>query len=124
MALKQGNVATFRATSQRYREDICQRHDVRAQRRDVPEDVTKQRCDVGYQRRDVLEDATNQRRDVGFPCRDVPEMFKINARRWELKSRRSRGTQNQRRDVRFSHRDFPEKGKIDVATLRPNVATL
>ena len=78
MALKQGNVATFGATSRRYREDICQRRDVRAQRRDVPEDVTKQRRDVGYQRRDVPEDVTNQRRDVGFPRRDVPEMFKIN----------------------------------------------
>ena len=29
LALKQGNVATFGATSRRYREDICQRRDVR-----------------------------------------------------------------------------------------------
>ena len=77
MALKQGNVATFGATSRRYREDICQCRDVRAQRRDVPEDVTKQCRDVAYQRRDVPETANNQRRDVGFSHRNVPEKFKI-----------------------------------------------
>ena len=71
LALKQGNVVTFEATSRRYREDICQR-------RDVPKDVSKQRRDVAHQRHNVPETANNQRRDVGFSRRDVLEMFIIN----------------------------------------------
>ena len=47
--LKQDNVATFGATSRRFREEIFQR-------RDVPENVKIQRHDVGYQRRDVPEE--------------------------------------------------------------------
>ena len=48
------------------------------QRRDIPENDTKQRRDVGYQRRDVPETYKNPRRDVDISHRDVPERFKIN----------------------------------------------
>ena len=48
LALKQSNVATFGSTSRRYNEEG-------GQRRNVPENGTKQRRDVGCQRRDVPE---------------------------------------------------------------------
>ena len=83
LALKQGNVATFGATSRRDREGLCQR-------------------------RDVTESVTNQRRDIGNPRRDVPEVYKSTSRRWKSTSRRSRELKNQRRDVGNPHRDVSE----------------
>ena len=141
MALKQGNVATFGATSRRsgQRRDVPDRTfsnvaTLRStSRRSREESVPTSRRSI--QRRDVPENVKNQHRDVGYQCCDVPEEFKINiatfqrrskstSQHWISTSRRSRGVQNQRRDVGISRRDVPEEGKIDVATLRANVATL
>ena len=48
------------------------------QRRDAPENGTKQRRDVGCKRRDVPETYKNPRRNVDISRRDVAERFKIN----------------------------------------------
>ena len=111
LVLKQGNVATFGATSRRYRGGLCQC-------RDVPESVTKQRRDVGYQRRDVTETVKNQRRDVGNPRRDVPETLKINVatfqRRVKLTSRRLNVATLEPRDVATQRRDVTEKASKNL----------
>ena len=69
--LKQGNVATFGATSRRYREGLCQRRDVRGNVAMFQRVLLSNIATLGYQRRDVPETAEN-------PRRDVPEGLKIN----------------------------------------------
>ena len=120
-----GNVVTFGATSRHSREDICQRRDIRAQRRDVPEDITKQRHDVAYQRRDVPETANNQRRDVDNSHHNVPKALKINVatlqshvttcqRSVKMTSRRWDVTTLKRRDVATQRRDVTEKASKNL----------
>ena len=102
--LKQDNVATFGATSQRSREEIFQRRD------------------VDIQRRDVLENGKNQRRDIGIARRDVLEEFKINVatfqRRVKLTSRRCNVATLQHRDVWGQRCDVTKKAKnVHYATV-------
>ena len=105
LALKQGNVATFGATSRRYREELCQRRDVRGNV------VTFQRVGLNNVATLILNVATFQRGS------------KSTSRHWVLTSRRSRGCKNPRRDVGNPRRDVTETLKINVATLKLHVAT-
>ena len=97
MGLKQGNVATFGATSRRDREGLCQRRDVRG--------------NVATFQRVLLTNVATLQRLLIINVATFQRVYKST-------SRRSRDTQNPRRDVRISRRDVLEKGQNDVATLK------
>ena len=99
LALKQGNVVTFGATSRRDREGLCQRRDVRGNV------ATFQRVLLTNVATLEIHVATFQR------------VYKSTSRRWKSTSRRSRELKNQRCDIGNPRRDVPETLKINVATF-------
>ena len=119
LALKQGNVATFGATSRHCREGLCQRRDVRGnvatfgetsrrsgKRRDVRGNVAT------FQRVLLTNVATLEIHVATFQ-----RVEKSTSRRWKSTSRRSKELKNQRRDVGNPRHDVPETLKINVATF-------
>ena len=123
LVLKQGNVATLEATSLRYREELCQRRDVRGNiatfHRMLLNNVATLDINVATLLRLLIINVAMLESHVATFQRSSKSM----SRRWELTSRRSRGWKNQRHDVGNPRRDVLETLKINVATFKSHVAT-